>query len=382
MNHRDLIPTGAQTNSKSAAAYPPNAPAYVTEASGPYTWGSDGKRYIDCTSALGAIILGHGDFRVSEAARAQLERGQSFSLASDIEYRLAERMVNLIPGMEMVKFGKNGCDVTGAAVRLARAHTGRDLIIYNGYHGHHDWSMSYPPKDGGVPKWAGMCSFKLPDQKLEPIIQRVVERKPAALVMEPVVSADPIIHPRYYWQEIRRICDEAGTLLILDEIVTFGRIGFPGAVSEWGIEPDLWCGAKCLGNGWPITAILGKREVMKRIEEDVFYSTTFAGEAVSMAAALACLDQLESLGPPKRIGRLWADAVERAAEKHNLPLRVVGYDARPVLRDMPEGLLSAMIDEGILCQGYLNATWAHEAVIGELIRGTERAIERVATGKG
>ena len=381
MNHRDLIPTGAQTNSKSAAAYPPNAPAYVTEASGPYTWGSDGKRYIDCTSALGAIILGHGDFRVSEAARDQLELGQSFSLASDIEYRLAERMVDLIPGMEMVKFGKNGCDVTGAAVRLARAHTGRDHVVYNGYHGHSDWSMGYPPKNGGVPKAMRHESYKV-DQKFSAIEEELFARPSAALVMEPVVSADPIIHPRSYWQEIRGLCDATGTLLVLDEIVTFGRIGFPGAISEWGIEPDLWCGAKALGNGWPITAILGKREVMERIEKDVFYSTTFAGEAVSMAAALACLDQLESKGPPKRIGRLWAEAVERAADKHNLPLRVVGYDARPVLRDMPDGMLGAMIDEGILCQGYLNATWAHEDVIGDLIRGTERAIERAATGKG
>ncbi|HKI80699.1 MAG TPA: aminotransferase class III-fold pyridoxal phosphate-dependent enzyme, partial [Pseudodesulfovibrio sp.] len=324
---------------------------------------------------------GHGEEDVTLAAMDQLALGQSFSLASDVEYRLAERLVNLIPGMEMVKFGKNGCDVTGAAVRLARAVTGRDHIVYNGYHGHHDWSMGMPPKNGGVPWAMQNLSHKTETQSLGCIGEYLAAFKPAALVMEPVVSADPIIHPESYWKEIRRICDDSGTLLVLDEIVTFGRVGFPGAISEWGIEADLWCGAKAMGNGWPITAILGKREVMKRIEEDVFYSTTFAGEAVSIAAALACLDILEAKGPPKRVGRAWADAVEALSEKYDLGMRVVGYDARPVLRDMPEGFLAAMIDEGVLCQGYLNATWAHEAVMDELVEATERACQRV-TGKG
>ena len=378
MTRRYLCPTGAQTNSKGPSAYPPNAPEYVTKAWGARTLGSDGRWYIDCTSALGAIILGHGYREVDDAAVKQLRRcGQSFSLASDVEYRLAERMVDLIPGMEMVKFGKNGADVTGAAVRLARAVTGREHVVYNGYHGHHDWSMCYPPKNGGVPECMRRLSHKLPDQRLSTIEEALDNIRPAALVMEPVVSADPIIHPEWYWQEVRKLCDRYGVLLILDEIVTFGRIGFPGAISEWNIEPDLWCGAKALGNGWPITAILGKREVMKRIEQDVFYSTTFAGEAVSMAAALACLDVLEEKGPPKRIGRAWADAVDRASEEHGLAMRTISYDARPVLRDMPEGFLAAMIDEGVLCQGYLNATWAHEDVLDELIAATERAIKRV-----
>jgi glutamate-1-semialdehyde aminotransferase len=380
MKGRDLIPTGACTNSKSSAANPANAPEYLHFAEGPYTIGSDSRTYIDCTSALGAIILGHSHPLVKEWATHQMGLGQSFSLASDVEYRLAERMVDLIPGMEMVKFGKNGCDVTGAAVRLARAVTGRQVIVRNGYHGHHDWSMNLPPKNGGVPHFWSTISFKLGGQSLEEINFALASLKPAALVMEPVVSADPQVHPPEYWQEVRKMCDEHGTLLILDEMVTFGRVGFPGAITEWDIKPDIWVGAKALGNGWPITCILGKREHMKRFEEDVFFSTTFAGEAVSMAAALACLDVLEDKGPPSHVGRAWKEAVLRASEKHGLGIRVVSFDARPVLKDFPDGLLEAMIEERILCQGYLNATWAHEEVLDELIAGTERAIERVAEG--
>ena len=382
---KDLIPSGAQTYSKARDRYPVGAPIRANKARGPYVYAedADGKlgEYWDCVSALGAVILGHCDPGVMEAVKIQLHRGTSLSLPTELEQALSQKLVDLVPGMDMCRFGKNGCDVTGAAVRIARAHTGRDQIIYSQYHGHHDWCMGYPPKIGGVPRAMQVLStrltleFQWDPEKLEALF---FELQPAAFVVEPVPSVNPVLPPLGYWEDLRERCSAHGVLLVLDEMVTAFRLGFPGAVTEWGIEPDLWCGAKALGNGHPITCLLGRRKLMELIDGPVFYSTTFAGEATAMAAALATLAQLELRGPPKTVGRLFADALRRGINTYGLDLEVVGYDARPVVRGPDAGVFGeAMIQEGFLWQGYLNATWAHAGVIVDMCEGLERAFKRV-----
>ena len=368
--------SGAGTYSKAADRWPKNAPQFAELADGPYVFASDGRKYIDCTSSLGAILLGYGHPEVEAAVRLQAGRGNSFSLPTRIEHDLAERLCDLIPCAEMIRFGKNGCDVTGAAVRIARAETGRDTIVHNGYHGHHDWSMRYPPKNGGVPMAFERLSFKT-DQDIVEIARLLALHQPAALVMEPVVSADPIIPDMAYWQAVRKLCDQHGTLLVLDEMVTFGRLGYPGAVTEWDIDADLWVGAKALGNGYPLTLVAGRRELMEHIDKSVFYSTTFAGETTAMAAGIAVLDVLDRDGLPTHVGQVFRHAFDEMAMEHGLDVRCGSYDMRPTFYDAPPGLLEALVDEGVLCQGYLNVTWAHGDVLDELITAFRRAMGKL-----
>ena len=384
------IPGFAQTYSKAPDKWAPNAPRYAAFGKGPYLYASmrpgdqTAEKYIDCTSALGAIILGYRYPEVEARVREQMGCGSSFSLPTLPEQQLAERLVKLIPCAEMVRFGKNGADVTGAAVRIARAVTGKDFILYNAYHGHHDWSMGYPPKNGGVPRCMRERSQKILDCDLSALEEALGDGNVAAVVLEPVVTVTCQIPERGYFQEARRLCDEHGALLILDEMVTAFRVGFPGAVTKWDIDADLWCGAKGLGNGYPITALCGKREYMERIEQDVFYSTTFAGEAVSMAAALATLDVLEATEAHEQIeraGNQFRTGVTLALEHHGVPGEVVGFPARPVLRGTPPELMAALVDKGVLCQGYLNVTLAHGEVITDLLEAFNGAIEAVS-GEG
>ena len=387
MSH--IVPGFAQTYSKAPDKWAPNAPRHAAYGEGPHLYATMGpgdkcpRKFIDCTSALGAIILGYRHNEVEARVRKQMGCGSSFSLPTLVEQELAERLVDLIPFADMVRFGKNGADVTGAAVRIARAVTGREFILYNAYHGHHDWSMGYPPKNGGIPRCMRDRSEKIADCHLSALEEALSYSGVAAVVLEPVVTATCQIPDRGYFQEARKLCDEYGALLILDEMVTAFRIGFPGAVTEWDIDADLWCGAKGLGNGYPITALCGRREYMERIEQDVFYSTTFAGEAVSMAAALATLDVLEATGTAalESVGNQFRTGVTLALEQHGVPGEVVGFPSRPVLRDTPPELMSALVDQGVLCQGYLNVTLAHTEVIGDLLRAFDDAIELVS-GEG
>ncbi len=382
------IPSQCQTYSKGPDMWAPNAPRYARSGEGPYlyttTEGAFPQRFIDCTSALGAIILGYRHKEVEARVREQMGRGSSFSLPTLIEQELAERLVALIPWADMVRFGKNGADVTGAAVRIARAVTGREFILFNGYHGHHDWSMDYPPKNGGVPRCMRERSQKILDCDLSALEEALEAESVAAVVLEPVVTATCQIPERGYFIAAQRLCAQHGALLILDEMVTAFRLGFPGAVTEWDIDADLWCGAKALGNGYPITALCGRREYMERIEQDVFYSTTFAGETVSMAAALATLDVLEATGiePLEKVGNQFRTGVTLALEHYGVPGEVIGFPSRPVLRGTPPELMAKLIEQGILCQGYLNVTVAHEEVVHDLLKGFDAAIESVSREGG
>ena len=372
--------SGAGTYSKAADRWPKNAPQFAERAQGPYIFASDGKRYIDCTSSLGAILLGYGHPEVEAAVAAQAAIGNSFSLPTRLEHDLAERLCALIPCAEMVRFGKNGCDVTGAAVRIARAATGRQHIVYNGYHGHHDWSMTLPDKNGGVPECMGPFSHKMRD--LEHLANLLDEFPVAGVIMEPVISATPVIPDPAYWRAVRSLCDHYGTLLILDEMVTFGRLGYPGAVTEWAIDADLWCGAKALGNGYPLTLVAGRRELMQRIEADVFYSTTFAGETTALAAGMKVLDILDRDGLPVQVGQVFRWGFDDAARHYGLDVRCGSYDMRPTFYNAPPELLEALVEEGVLCQGYLNVTWAHADVLDDLLAAFRSAMKRAADTMG
>ena len=381
MSH--LIPSGAQTYSKAPSAYPANAPRRIVAADGAWVTCEDGRQYIDCVSALGAVMLGHNDPAVNHAAFRQMHRVVSASLPTYPESELAERLVKLIPGAEMVRYGKNGNDVVNAAVRIARAHTGRDIVLRNGYHGHADWCIEYP-RAGGVLRANIEARWHLGEVEFGAAL---LERT-AAIVLDPRPAHDPVELPAAMWRDLRQMCDEHGTALILDEMVTGFRGGHPGY--PVGVVPDLWCGAKALGNGWPITVLAGRADLMCRLERDVFYSTTFAGEAVSIAAANACLEEMErthATATVQALGKLIREAYEQQAASYGVDTWVESYDARPVLRfrDPEDQRIfgEACIAAGLLLHAapYVNVMVAHEECLRELVGALGEGLRAVAERK-
>ncbi len=282
----ETIPFGAQTFSKSHLQFPTGrSPLFVSHADGARIFDVDGNDYVDLVGALLPVILGYRDPDVDLAIRNQLSRGISFSLATELEAELSELLVRIIPCAEMVKFGKNGTDVTSAAVRLARAYTGRDKIIVGGYHGWADWSMACSPRNLGIPHDVRKLSEKpLEDGRL---FGRPEDY--AACIIEPNEPGD--------LETIRKYCTEHGVILIFDEIITGFRYGLGGAQELYDVTPDLACFGKAMANGMPISALVGRRDIMKRMmpPDNIFYSGTFFGETLSIAAAIATIKKLEEL---------------------------------------------------------------------------------------
>jgi len=375
----------ASTYSKYPDRYPANAPRHADRASGAYVE-ANGRQYIDTTSALGAVILGHQNPDVDRAVVKQIQRGVSFSLPTRLEAELAERLCALVPNGERVRFAKNGYDVTTAAVRIARAVTGRPAVLMyeDGYHGMSDVFVR-EPKTGGVPRETRDLTVTCVRHDLPSIRQALNTHRPACLIVEAVLTSDPVEPPAGYFDALRQLCSAYGALLVLDEMVTGFRSGHPGAVATYGVQPDLVCYGKALANGWPLSALVGPREYMDRIDADVFMSTTFAGEAVSLAAALATLSVLETQGVAKRLavaGRRLMNAYNAQAVECGLDTYFYGYPARPFMRwsDPRQRalFLETLIDNGVLCQGYFNLTLAMVGVMDRLATALAAAFDKVA----
>jgi glutamate-1-semialdehyde aminotransferase len=290
---RRIVPAYTQTLSKNPTQWIQGvAPVYVSHAKGAHVWDVDGNRYVDFPMALGPVMLGHADPAVNEAIERQLRDGIVFTLPHPIELEVAERLVQLVPGAERVRFGKTGSDVTTAAVRLARACTGRDKVLVCGYHGWHDWYIGSTSRAIGVPgpvraltgtfAFNDIASFEaaLEDQRGET----------AAVILEPCAAHEP--EPGFL-DSVVSLSRAAGAVVIFDEIITGFRLAKGGAQEHYGVTADLAVFGKALGNGMPISAITGRGELMDRLE-DVFFSGTHGGETLSLAAATAVLDRLDA----------------------------------------------------------------------------------------
>jgi glutamate-1-semialdehyde aminotransferase len=286
------IPGGAQTFSKGPLSFVQGVlPNFLGRAEGPYVWDVDGNRYIDYILGLGPVILGHGDPAVNEAARRQLADGMAFSLPHPIEVEVAEALCERIPCAEMVRFGKNGSDVTAAAVRVSRAFTGRDKVIRCGYHGWQDWYIGSTSRALGVPDAVRRLTLSCAYNNLAAMDDafRANPGEIACVILEPATFDAPAAG---YLEGIKELCAREGALLVFDEIVTGFRVAIGGAQQLSGVIPDLACFGKAMANGFPLSAIVGRAEVMRWFEK-VFFSFTFAGEAVSLAACLATIHELE-----------------------------------------------------------------------------------------
>lgn len=326
---RKVLPSIAQTFSKGPSQYVQGAsPIFLQRGQGCRVWDVDGNEYIDYVQGLLPNILGYAHPEVNAAFTKQLAEGHSFSLPHPLEVELAERLTRLIPCAEMVKFAKNGSDATAAAVRVARAFTGRDRVACCGYHGWQDWYIGSTTRNRGVPPAVRELTHPFPYNDPAKLDETLAAHPGqfAAVILEPVNFTPPVAG---YLQAVTEIARKHGALLIFDEICSGFHFGLGGAQKKFGVTPDLACFGKAMGNGFPIAAVCGRADVMAVFDE-IFVSFTFAGEVASMAAAMKVLDILEQTDALTRMeaaGRQIQDGFNSLAKFAGLSDRLacIGY---------------------------------------------------------
>lgn len=283
-----IIPDASQTFSKSHRQLIKGiSPYFLDRAKQAYVWDIDDNCYLDYMCALLPVLLGYNDQDVDEAIKIQLGKGISFTLPTLLEEQLAEKLIELIPSAEMVRFAKNGSDVTSAAIRLARAYTERTQIAVCGYHGWHDWYIGSTDKKLGVPQETINLADTFSFNDIQSLKVLLEQKKYAAIIMEAEgfeKSKDGFL------EQVRKCADDHGAVLIFDEIVSGFRSAYGGIQELRGVIPDISCFGKAMGNGMPLSAIVGKKEIMS-LMSDIFFSSTFGGETLSLAASIACLDK-------------------------------------------------------------------------------------------
>ncbi len=374
-----IIPGVSQTMSKRPENYALGAfPIYIERGKGSHVWDVDGNEYIDYLMATGPITLGYSYPPINEAVKEQLERGIVFSLMHPLEIEVSEALIEVIPSAEMVRFFKTGAEATSAAVRIARAYTGKEKIVHCGYHGWHDnWTAEREvPFSLGVPRVLKdyICSFKFNDSTSQFSLKKVLERNEeevACIVMEMVVDGERPEEGYLEW--VRELADKYKAVLIFDEIKTGFRMALGGAQEYFSIIPDLTCLAKGIANGFPLAAVVGKREIMK-IAEKLFITTTYGGETLSLVAALVCLREYRK---KKVVEHIWKQGsklmkgLTNSTEKIGLNAECKGFppmfifkfeDKDPDLtRDINILFLQELARRGILFNrhGNLFITYSH-----------------------
>ncbi|MEX2525585.1 MAG: aminotransferase class III-fold pyridoxal phosphate-dependent enzyme [Gammaproteobacteria bacterium] len=388
-----LIPGGTQTFSKGPLLFPRGrAPHFLQQGRGGRVRDIDGNEYVDVMAALLAVILGYRDPDVDAAIRSQLQHGISFSLATQLEGELAERLIDIIPCADMVRFGKNGSDATAAAVRVARAATGRERVITTGYHGWQDWYIGATTRHKGVPECVRGLTHRAPFNDLE-AMRGLFDQYPdeiAAVMIEPVHTEEPRTG---YLQGLRDLTREQGAVLVFDEIITACRIHTGGAQAHYGVTPDLTCLGKALGNGMPLSVIAGRRELMREFD-DIFISGTFGGEALSLAAALAVLEKMQCepvIDTLWRSGRRLREGLQRSITGHGIdnvmaiaglpPMQSLTFrDHAHASRQAVQTLYAvSMLEQGVLTTGAFNLMYAHDnADIDGVLAAFDRTCARIA----
>ena len=388
-----LIPGCSQTFSKAPSQFVSSvAPVFLARGSGSHVWDVDGNEYIDYPMALGPVILGHNFPAVTEAVTRQVQDGCTFSLPHPLEVEVAEMLVDTIPCAEMVRFGKNGSDVTAAAVRVARAYTGRELIACCGYHGWQDWYIGTTTRRRGVPRAVQELTLTFEYNNSESLA-RLFAQYPgqiAAVIMEPIGVQDPL--PGFL-QQVAELTRGDGALLVFDEMVTGFRVALGGAQEHFEITPDLACFGKAIANGFPLSAVVGRRDVMELFNE-IFFSFTFGGEAVSLAAAKATIEVMRERDV---IAHLWEQG-QRLKDGYQVLAREYGLEKLTECQGLPPHTVALFRDQqgqeslllkslfmqeclkrGVLFSGVQNICFSHSpADIDTTLRVYRSAMEILA----
>ena len=383
------IPIGSQTFSKSRTQYPVGiSPLFATRAKGPNLWDLDGNKYIDLVSNLASITLGYRNRKVDSAVRKQMNLGNGFSLPSTLEAVVAEKITSLVPSAEMVRFGKNGTDATSAAIRLARAYTGRDYVAVCGYHGWQDWFIGSTSRNKGVPKKTSALTltFKYNDIKS---LEKIFSKHPkgiAAVILEPMTYEFP---ENKFLEKTKKLCRKYGAILIFDETITGFRFSKGGAQEVFQVTPDLSTFGKGIANGYPLSVVCGSREIMREME-NIFFSGTFGGELLSLAAANVVLGmhQKDEISPRlNKYGEELSRDLQKVIDQADMSglLEIKGHPTWKFLEwkdgseftapELKTYFMQEMFRRGILILSTHNVTLAHnKKVRGVVISKYERVL--------
>ncbi len=345
------------------------APKYIQRGKGSHVWDVDGNEYLDYNSAIGPISLGYCYPAVDDAIKEQLKDGITFSLMHPLEVELAELFHEVIPNAEAIKISKTGADVCSAAIRVARAFTGREKIFCCGYHGWHDWYIGITSRNSGIPESIQNMTYTFEYNDIESI-KASLDETVAALILEPFIFEAP--KPGFL-KELHEVCKANGTLLIFDEMWTGFRIAIGGAQEYFGVTPDLAVYSKACANGMPIAILTGRADVMELFNKEVFSYTTFGGEALSLAACIATIKELRERNVPKYLdekGGLLKDGYNKIAAEFGMEAytKCIGYNCRTMVTFTPAAgnglevkalMQQEMIKRGILWAGFHNMCFSH-----------------------
>jgi glutamate-1-semialdehyde 2,1-aminomutase len=340
--HR-LIPGGAHTYAKGDDQYPEDAPGFIARGAGAHVWDVDGNEFIEFGAGLRSVTLGHGYPAVVDAACRAMRDGTNFVRPGPLEVELAEELLGVVPAAEMVKFAKNGSDVTTAAVRLARAFTGRDLVAICAEHpffSTDDWFIGVTPMDSGIPEAVSSLTVRFHYNDLDSLADLFAryDQRIACVVMEAATSVEPA--PGFL-QSVVDLCHADGALYVLDEMITGFRWHLGGAQAAYGITPDLSTFGKGIANGFALSALAGRREIMElgglaTDRKRVFLlSTTHGGETSALAAGLATLEAYKEHGVIahlRRVGEALREGINDRARDLGIGahFEVIGHPANLV----------------------------------------------------
>jgi glutamate-1-semialdehyde aminotransferase len=345
------------------------APKYLQKGKGSHVWDVDGNEYIDFNAAVGPLSLGYAYDVVDQAIEKQLKDGITFSLMHPLEVEVSELLQEIIPNAEAVKISKTGADVCSAAIRVARAFTKREKVFCCGYHGWHDWYIGITSRNAGIPEAIQNMTYTFEYNNIE-AIKEALDDTVAGLILEPFIFEAP--KPGFL-KELAEVCKANGTLLIFDEMWTGFRIALGGAQEYFNVKPDLAVYSKACANGMPIAFLTGRADVMELFNSEVFSYTTFGGEALSLAACIATINELRDKNVPKYLdekGELIKDGYNQIAIETGMDTytRCIGYNCRSMVTFTPEAgnglevkalMQQEMIKRGVLWAGFHNMCYSH-----------------------
>lgn len=390
-----LIPAYTQTLAKGPGQYVKGiAPVYIASGHGSHVTDVDGNEYIDWSMGIGPLSLGYSYEPINNAIIEQLKSGITFSLMHPLELEVSELIREIIPNAESVRFSKTGCDVTTAAIRLARAYTGRKTVLCCGYHGWHDWYIAVTDRNMGIPEETKNLTYTFTYNDIESVLNSIDEDT-AAIILEPVVFEEP---QNDFLHQLRDICTKKGIVLIFDEMWTGFRMALGGAQEYFGIKADLACYSKAVANGMPLSILTGKTEIMELLNNDVFFFTTFGGEALSLAAAKATINELKEknvINHLNHLGSILKDGYNQTAKILEIEYtKAIGYPYRTMVTfDQTAGnplilksiVQQEMIKRGVLWAGFHNMSYSHsESDINHTLKAYKEVLsilkEAVASG--
>lgn len=399
---KEIIPGATQLLSKRAEMFAPDQwPAYYSEADGTMVTDLDGNEYVDMSiMGVGACILGYGDDNVDAAVQKAIDNGSMSTLNPPEEVELAERLLDLHDWADMVRFGRPGGEAMAMSVRLARAYSGVETVAFCGYHGWHDWYLAanLASKENledyllpglnpvGVPQSLTGTSKPFHYNDADELEAIAAEDDLAAIVMEPIRYAKP---EDGFLERVQEIAEREDAPLIVDEITSGFRVGLGGYHEKFDIEPDIAVYGKAMGNGYPISAVVGKEWVLDEAQES-FISSTFWTERIGPTAALATIEKFEaeSVGDHLvKIGEQITSGWEDLAEDHGLPLKtkglkplttfVINHDDGQAAQTL---FTQEMLNQGYLAGSSVYTSFAHtQAGVDDYLETVDNVFDTVAT---